>query len=214
MSVLTNFISWISGKILRHADEAHKSAQVLALGSFGIGSKIGRNVEFNGCSSRVFVGSNVYIGDGARLTVTDDSAKIIIGDGTIIQPRAYLETGPGGQIELGQRNSVNPYCVIYGHGGLVTGNFVRIAAQTVIIPANHIFDDTEQPIARQGLRKLGIVIGDDVWIGSGCHILDGVNIGKGSVIAAGAVVNRDVASFSVMGGVPAKLIKMRGRKIE
>jgi acetyltransferase-like isoleucine patch superfamily enzyme len=213
MNALSSIIFRISGAFLRYADEAYKKTQVLALGSFGMGSTIGRNVEFVGCSSRIFVGSNVYIGDGARFVVTDETAKIIIGDNTIIQPMTYFETGRGGQIELGQSNSVNPYCVIYGHGGLVTGNFVRIASQTVIIPANHIFDNPDQPIARQGLSKRGIKIENDVWIGSGCRILDGVKIGGGSVIAAGAVVNRDVAPSSVMGGVPAKLLKMRIRHI-
>ncbi|MCK7515996.1 MAG: acyltransferase [Desulfobacterales bacterium] len=72
-----------------------------------------------------------------------------------------------------------------GDGGLTIGNNVRIAAHTVIIPANHVFDDVNIPIRKQGLSKKGIVIEDDVWIGSGVKILDGVVIGKGCVIGAG-----------------------------
>lgn len=180
--------------------------------SCGQGTKLGSGVEVIGVASRIVLGKNVSIGDGARLVCTDQSAEIIIGDGTIIQPRAILETGLGGRIELGKMNSVNPYCVLYGHGGLTTGDYVRIAAHTVIIPASHVFEDPDRPITRQGLTKKGICIGRDVWIACGCRILDGVKIGDGSVIAAGAVVNRDVAPFSVVGGVPAKVIKMRGSK--
>jgi len=178
-------------------------------GVCGEGLILGKGVTIVGEISRIQIGRNVSIGDGVRLVCTDAKAEIIIGDGTIIQPGAILDTGPGGRIKLGNMNSVNPYCVLYGHGGLVTGEYVRIAAHTVIIPANHIFDDTSIPIARQGLRKKGININKDVWIGSGCQILDDVNIGSGSVIAAGAVVNRNIPPFSVCGGVPAKVLKKR-----
>ncbi|MDH4083364.1 MAG: acyltransferase [Nitrospira sp.] len=180
--------------------------------SYGQGTKLGNGVEVIGVASRILLGQNVSIGDGVRLVCSDQTAEIIIGDGTVIQSRAILETGPGGRIELGKMNSVNPYCVLYGHGGLTTGDYVRIAAHTVIIPASHVFEDPDRPIARQGLTKQGIRIGRDVWIACGCRILDGVEIGDGSVIAAGAVVNRNVVPFAVVGGVPAKVIKMRRGK--
>jgi acetyltransferase-like isoleucine patch superfamily enzyme len=86
---------------------------------------------------------------------------------------------------------------------------VRIAANTTIIPANHNFSNLEKPIRKQGLTKEGIKIEDDVWIGSGCRILDGVKIGKGAVIGAGSVVTSSVPSNTVYGGVPAKHIKDR-----
>lgn len=218
MSIRTSCINWLV-RLTRRCSlcahttlTEHKIFDPLAgygFGSYGHGTKLGSGVEVVGAASRIMLGNNVGIGDGVRLVCSDQTAEIIIGDGTVIQPRAILETGPGGRIELGKMNSVNPYCVLYGHGGLTTGDYVRIAAHTVIIPADHVFEDTNTPIARQGLTKQGIRIGDDVWIASGCTILDGVEIGAGCVIAAGAVVNRSVASFSVVGGVPAKVIKMR-----
>jgi len=181
---------------------------VAAFAAFGQGATIGRGVEFVGDVSRLSVGAGVRIEDGARLVLAP-GGSITLGEDTIIQARALLDTGPGGYIKLGRKNSVNPYCVVYGHGGLTTGDLVRIAAHTVIIPANHVYDDPERPIARQGLRKEGIRIEDDVWVGSGCRILDGVTIGRGSVLAAGAVVNRDVEPYTVVGGVPARLLKRR-----
>ena len=115
----------------------------------------------------------------------------------------------GGAIRIGNRTSLNPNCCVYGHGGLTIGNFVRIAANTVIIPGNHGFSRIDIPICDQVGEKIGITIEDDVWIGANCVILDGVTIGHSSVIGAGSVVTRSVEAFSIMGGVPAKLIRKR-----
>ena len=115
----------------------------------------------------------------------------------------------GGRIEIGENCSIGPYSIIYGHGGVTIGNNVLIAGATMIIPNNHNFKDTSVPIAFQGNESLGIVIEDDVWIGHACSILDGIKIGQGSVIAAGSVVNENVEPYSIMGGVPAKLLMKR-----
>ncbi len=64
-------------------------------------------------------------------------------------------------------------------------------------------------LVSQGLNKKGIKIGDNVWIGAGCTILDGVEIGTGSVVAAGSVVTKSVESYTIVAGVPAKVIKKR-----
>jgi len=77
------------------------------------------------------------------------------------------------------------------------------------VPSNHNFDDLEMPINQQGETKKGISIADNVWIGAGCRILDGVKIGTGAIVASGAVVNKDVPDYAIVGGVPAKLIRMR-----
>lgn len=189
-------------------DEA--AAFAARFGAFGEGASVSPKAEWSGDLASVSLGPRVRIYDGARI-ICGKGGSIELGEATIVLPGAILDTGPGGRIRLGAHNSVNPYCVLYGHGGLTTGAYVRIAAHTVIIPANHIFDDPDRPIARQGLRKEGIVIGDDVWVGSGCRILDGVKIGRGAVLAAGAVVNRDVEEFTVVGGVPARMLKRRPR---
>jgi acetyltransferase-like isoleucine patch superfamily enzyme len=86
---------------------------------------------------------------------------------------------------------------------------VRIATHVVIIPANHVFTNPDLPICRQGLTCKGVTIEDDVWIGCNVTVLDGAHIGRGSVIAAGSVVRGRVEPWSVMGGVPARVIKMR-----
>ncbi len=156
---------------------------------------------------------NIKIGEATRV----DGSVILdvpMGGSIKIGKRCDILQGVifltyGGDIEVGDDCSFNPYCVIYGHGGLKIGNKVRIATHTVIIPANHSFDNTDIPIMNQDETRKGIVIGDDVWIGNGVRILDGVKIGNGVVVAAGAVVTKDIPDFALVAGVPAKILKYR-----
>lgn len=134
--------------------------------------------------------------------------KIFINENTEILDGVLILTY-GGNIEIGKNCSINPYTIIYGHGNTKIGNNVLIAGHCMVIPSNHHFADKTKPIFLQGNSSRGIVIEDDVWIAHGCSILDGVTIGKGSIIAAGSVVNTDVPSYTIYGGVPAKLIKNR-----
>ena len=133
---------------------------------------------------------------------------ITIGSEVEIMPGVIILTY-GGDIHIEENCSINPYCLLYGHGGLKIGKNVLIAGGTMIIPNNHIFKKASVPIVFQGNESKGIIIEDDVWIGHGCSILDGVKIGKGSVIAAGSVVKDNVEPYSLIGGVPAKFIKKR-----
>jgi acetyltransferase-like isoleucine patch superfamily enzyme len=157
---------------------------------------------------------NCKLGTGNRIhtTVSFDTSlggKISVGSDNEILNGCLLMTY-GGSITIGNNCSINPYTILYGHGeGLIIGNNVLIAGHCLIIPANHVFSRTDLPINRQGTSSKGIVIGDDVWIGAGCQILDGVTIGQGAIVAAGSVVNKNVTPFSIVGGVPASLIKIR-----
>ena len=159
---------------------------------------------------RLSLGQNVQIARGATIAIGRTAGeRIEIGDGCEIHAGAILATYRG-WIEIGDRCSVNPYSILYGHGGLRIGNDVRIAAHCVIIPANHRFDDPGRPIADQGEERRGIVIEDDVWIGAHVIVLDGCTIGRGSVVAAGSVVTRDVPPESIVAGSPARVVRSRG----
>lgn len=136
------------------------------------------------------------------------TSEVKMGDFCEIHPYTILDT-KSGSIELGNNVSVNPHSMIYGQGGLKIGNDVRIAAHVVIIPANHNFDGRDLPIRKQGMTKKGVIIEDDVWLGTGVKVLDGVTIAKGCVIAAGAVVTKSTEPYGVYAGVPAKKIKSR-----
>jgi acetyltransferase-like isoleucine patch superfamily enzyme len=166
-----------------------------------------------------FVGKNICIGAGTRVEDNvfmrcgvhsrDSSEHIQIGERCRIWHGVELHSW-GGNIRIGNRSSLNPYCILYGHGGLEIGSHVRIATHVVIVAANHKFDRIGMTITDQGVSAKGIVIEDDVWIGAGAIILDGVRIAGGAVIAAGAVISRDVPPNAVVAGVPARVIRFRG----
>jgi acetyltransferase-like isoleucine patch superfamily enzyme len=144
----------------------------------------------------------------------DARLEIISGGGISMGHRCQIHPGAmlltyGGKIELGNDVTVNPYSILYGHGGLKIGNGVRIAAHCVLIPSNHNFSDAAKPIFEQGETSQGIVIGNDVWLGAGVRVLDGVQIADGCVIAAGAVLTRSTEAYGVYAGVPAKKISSR-----
>jgi len=195
-------------------------------GRLSIRARVHPLARLNG-KKQIFIGNGAIIGPHAWLSNGEwiepafypeifslppvsrlKGSSIIIGDYSWVAPYAFLMTY-GGSIEIGHHCTVNSFSLLYGKGGLKIGDGVRIGAGVVIIPSNHVFSDTDIPIYRQGNVGKGICIESDVWIGANCTILDGVRIGQGSVIAAGAVVSKDVEPYSVVGGVPARLIKRR-----
>lgn len=128
-----------------------------------------------------------------------------VGDNVSIHPGVYLFNLHN--VKIGNNVSIHPMCYIDGAGGVKIGNDVSIAHASTLISTNHTWDDISIPIKYNPETMSEIVINDDVWIGCAVRILSGVKIGKRTVIAAGAVVNKSFDSSSVIGGVPAKLIK-------
>ena len=139
--------------------------------------------------------------------------NIVIGNYTIIGQFVILNTYEG-YIKIGRNCAIEPFCTLFGHGGLDIGNFVIIAPKTTIIPANHGFKDIGIPMLRQHHTAEGIKIEDNVWIGTNVSILDGVTIGTGSIIGAGSVVTESIPEYSIAVGVPAKVIKKREQIVE
>ena len=113
------------------------------------------------------------------------------------------------RFSIGKDCSLNAWGYIQAFGGVHIGNGVRIAARVSILSLDHEFKDANTPIYQQSLVPGKIVIEDDVWIGINVVILKNVRIGQGAVVSAGAVVTKDVPPYSVVAGVPAKIISWR-----
>lgn len=128
-----------------------------------------------------------------------------------IHPTAILREGEN--ITIGDNCLINHNCLIQAgkseYAKITIGNYVHTGVNVMMMAFNHGFYTREMPTKEQDYLDAPIVIEDDVWIGAGSIILAGVTIGKGAIIAAGAVVNRDVPPYAIVGGVPAKVIKMR-----
>jgi acetyltransferase-like isoleucine patch superfamily enzyme len=138
-----------------------------------------------------------------------DGGSIRIGRNCTVHDFAMILTY-GGDVLIGDDCSLNPFAIVYGAGGVRIGNGVRIAAHTVIIPANHRSGSDDVPLHMAGIVAQGITIADHVWLGSGCRILDGVRIGTNAVVGAGSVVTRSVADNVTVVGVPARPIRREG----
>jgi len=124
-------------------------------------------------------------------------------------PITTIENPAG--ISIGDNVWISKNVALYAHNGITIRNDVIIAKDVSLISGDHDFTKTGTKINKQGMKKHNkqIVIGDDVWIGEKAIILKSVNIGKGSVIGAGAVVTKDVPKFTIVVGNPAKIIKRR-----
>lgn len=116
--------------------------------------------------------------------------------------------GHGKGIEIGDESGIGVNCRV--SPPLKIGKYVMMGPDVVILSQNHTIEDVSTPMVFQGLdSKPGVIIEDDVWIGTRVIILPGCRIGKGSIIGAGAVVTRDVPPYAIVGGNPAHIIKMR-----
>jgi len=130
-----------------------------------------------------------------------------VGKGITFYPG--IRISPSRNISLGNNVDLAWGVLITTGGGVTIGDRTLVGYGTKILSANHVIPKSPQKIYEAGHVYKKIEIHNDVWIGANCVILAGVSIGEGAVVAAGSVVTKDVPAFSMVGGVPAKVIKMR-----
>ena len=163
---------------------------------------VGRSVVVSHGNS-IMCGKNVKFEDYSEIHGLC-SEGIIFGDyvtisrGVMIRPSSYYGKDLGRGLVIGDNSSIGPYGYVGCSGKIVIGKNVMLGPKCSLFAENHIFRDTKKTIKSQGVRQKGITIEDDCWIGSNVTILDGVTIGKGSVIAAGTIVTKDIPAGSVV----------------
>jgi acetyltransferase-like isoleucine patch superfamily enzyme len=176
----------------------------------GVNCRIHPTAMFDGAIEGIRLGDRVNIDAYAQVYAAHNS-RITIGNRCTLASHSVVKAAArGAVIEIGEHTTLQSFSIIYGAGPVRIGNYVRIASHTSIIPMNKTFSQVDMPIHSQPNSELGITIEDDVWVASGVRILDGVTIGRGSVVAAGAVVTSSFPAMSVIAGVPARLLKVRG----
>lgn len=173
---------------------------------------VDKNCSFN-CKSKIF--SNLYLNiqhdvhiDALSKNGVHFGSHVSIGCFTRIECTGSL-SHLGNGFECGNHCGLGTNAFYGAAGGIKIGNNVIIGNFVSMHSENHNFSDTEIPIRLQGTNHKGIVIGDNCWIGAKVTILDGVHLGNGCVVAAGAVVTKDFPDNVVIAGVPAKIIKYR-----
>ena len=128
-----------------------------------------------------------------------------LGKKSVIESYCCINNAVG-DVTIGDYTRIGIHCTVIGP--VCIGSHVNLAQGITVTALNHNFEDTSKRIDEQGISTKPVVIGDDVWIGSNAVVLPGVTIGRHAVVAAGAVVTKDVPDNCVVGGVPAKVIKL------
>ena len=174
-----------------------KNVKFFNLGNINFGKwvQLEDNVYISGLSKNpVELGDNVRIGAFSQVVASTSFDNI------------------GEYIRIGNNVGIGEFAYLGGGGGLTIGDDCIVGQYFSCHPENHCFEDTTKLIRKQGVTRKGIDVGKNCWIGSKVTILDGVTIGDNCVIAAGAVVTKDMPSGSVIGGVPAKVLKSIGKE--
>lgn len=178
------------------------------LAHFGAGSQLAGGVSLS-YPRQIALGENVSISPRVSLRAnTTTIPGIAIGSGCSIQDACILSANQG-RISIGDNSWLGPFCLVYGNGDVTIGNNVLIAAHSTINTVSHHASRCDIPINDQGIYCDPVIIEDDVWIGMHAVVLQGVVVGRGSIIGAGAVVTRDIPPWSIAVGAPAKVIKRR-----
>ena len=155
---------------------------------------------------------SAFVSSLADLESSSKGSKIIVGPGVYIDSFVKFKAAGGlGDILIGAGTQINSGCVLYIGNGISIGENVSIAANCVLAPTNHNFDNAKILIQRQGFKKSkgGIHIGNDVWIGTLTSVLDGATLGNGCVVGASSLVRGNLDEFSVYVGNPLRKINSR-----
>jgi acetyltransferase-like isoleucine patch superfamily enzyme len=172
---------------------------------------IGRNVRIL-AGSQLTTGRSVFIGDFSYINCYSLNG-VRLGNGVTLREFAWLQLTsdldePGDRVEIGDGTYIGPRSTLGAAAPLIIGNRCQVGANVSFIAESHLFAAGRE-IYGQGVSRRGISVGDDCWIGNNVIILDGVEIGEGTVIGAGAVVTKSIPPKCIAVGMPARVIRSR-----
>lgn len=156
------------------------------------------------------LGKHIFLGDRVTIYDNNDGSYVELGDHVELYSDITIETCHGGTVSIGESTHIQSRCNIIGcKGSVVIGKRVEIAPNCAFYPYNHAIDlgrrIREQPLTSNG----DIIVEDDVWLGFGTIVLDGVHIGEGAVIGAGSVVTKNIPPNAIAIGSPARIVSTR-----
>ncbi len=165
-------------------------------------------------TKNIRLGHGAYLDEGVYLHACPNGIEI--GERTLVMHGSVLHVYnfrniPHSGIRIGRDSLVGEYNVLRGQGGIIIGDRVYTSPMVQMLAVNHVFEDTECSFLSQGITAKGIVVEDDVWIGAGAILTDGVRVGRAAVVAAGAVVVGDVPPRTLVAGTPARVIREIGK---
>jgi len=171
----------------------------------GKGTIFGRSLSLQH-SWKISIGEKCVIDEYCKLSAQgNEQSEILLGDEVLLGRGTVLGTRDG-RIEIGDYCNIGANCRLGTTTRIKIGKHVLMAANCYIGGAQHRFDRLDVPIMRQGYdSRGGVVIEDDVWLGTDVKILDGVTVGTGCVIGAGSIVTKDIPPYSIAVGAPAKV---------
>lgn len=182
-------------------------------GSVGKGVAFGANMAIRH-PHKIHIGNNVLIDDNCVLDAKGESNEgiqihngVFIGRGTIL-------TCHNGDIILEDNVNIGFNCVIASFSKTIVKKNHLMAAFCYLVGGEHESDRTDIPVLFQGRSSKGVTVDENVWLGAGATILDGVTLGRDSIVGAGSVVSKDVPEFMISAGIPAKLLGDRRKRKE
>jgi len=204
------FFSWVPGALglfLR------KIFYPCLLKKVGEGVVFGRNITLRH-PQKISLGANCFIDDNVILDAKgEENRGLELGENVYIGRNSILSCKEG-SILIGDYSNISSNCSLLSETEIKLGKYCFLAGHCYLVAGgNHSFDDITTPIMFQpSFSKGGISIADDVWLGAGVIVLDGVTIGRGSVVGAGSVVTQPLPEYSVAVGSPAERIRNRREK--
>jgi acetyltransferase-like isoleucine patch superfamily enzyme len=181
------------------------------IGECGPGVQFGRNVTLRH-PTKMRIGQGTAVDDDCLLDARGTTAgRFVIGARVLIARACLIQSkSDAGTVEIGDECSIGGQSTLTSSGGVRLGRHVLVAGQCYIGGGRYRTEDRSVPMIKQGMYSRGpVVIGDDVWLGAGARVLDGVEVGSGAVIGAGSVVTKSVPSAAIAVGIPARVVGSR-----